>query len=40
MSQKATPEKEQRGTEGERLENWSIIVKQQAREIGGRKESE
>jgi hypothetical protein len=31
---------EQRATKGERLENWSIIVKQQAREIGGRKESE
>jgi len=37
LSQKTTPVKEQRGTKGE---NWSIIEKQLAREIGGRKESE
>jgi hypothetical protein len=37
LSQRTTPGKEQRGTKGE---NWSIIAKQLAREIGGRKESE
>jgi hypothetical protein len=37
LSQKATPGKEQRGMKGV---NWSIIAKQLAREIVGRKESE
>jgi hypothetical protein len=35
LSQETTPGKEQR-----KEENWSIIAKQLAREIGGRKESE